>query len=40
MVIQAKTCSRCIVEKDITGFHKRAKSKDGYATACKQCIKS
>jgi hypothetical protein len=39
MVIQVKTCSRCIVEKDITGFHKRAKSKDGYATACKQCIK-
>lgn len=35
-----KTCSKCGIEKDISDFHKRTKSKDGHNHWCKDCNKN
>lgn len=32
-----KTCCRCDIIKDVGGFSKSKRSKDGYASLCKQC---
>lgn len=34
-----KTCSRCKEDKPISEFTKRRASKDGYTSACTQCLK-
>lgn len=36
-MIQKKVCSKCGVEKEISEFQKRKKSKDGYDAQCKSC---
>lgn len=35
-----KKCSKCGIKKNYSEFHKSAKSKDGFITRCKACIKS
>lgn len=37
LVITGKTCSSCLIEKDITFFHKQIGAKDGYRSMCKEC---
>lgn len=32
-----KTCTKCNKEKTINEFHKKAKSKDGYRSNCREC---
>jgi hypothetical protein len=34
--MERKTCNKCLIEKDISNFHK-GKTKDGYQYICKQC---
>ena len=34
-----KTCSRCNVDKELSDFYKRKKSRDGYRGTCKECDK-
>ena len=34
-----KTCSRCKLEKELSEFSKRKRSKDGYQYECKSCAK-
>ncbi len=36
---QTKTCTKCHIEKSISEFSKQLKSKDGYRSHCKTCIK-
>lgn len=35
-----KTCTRCKTAKPLSDFTKRALSKDGYTTACTECLKA
>lgn len=35
-----KACTKCGVEKELSGFHKHATTKDGLSGQCKECIKS
>ena len=35
--MKEKKCSKCKIVKPITEFHKNARSKDGYKSACKKC---
>mgnify|MGYP000981237770 CR=1 FL=1 len=37
IVITGKTCSSCLIEKDINLFHKQIGTKDGYRSMCKEC---
>jgi len=37
MGVQEKTCRRCGQTKPISGFHRRAGTRDGLNAACKQC---
>jgi len=32
-----KTCTGCLAEKPIEMFYRKARSRDGYATRCKEC---
>lgn len=34
-----KICSKCKVSKSISEFNKRKRSKDGYHTRCRKCVK-
>ena len=34
-----KICRRCLVEKELSEFHKDLKNKDGYKFTCKECCK-
>ena len=34
--MERKTCNKCLIEKDISNFHK-GKTKDGYQYTCNQC---
>ncbi len=34
-----KKCSKCLVEKEVSCFHKSKNSKDGYVSHCKNCRK-
>ena len=34
-----KICSKCKVSKSISEFNKRKRSKDGYHTRCRECVK-
>lgn len=36
--MKTKTCSKCKIEKNITGFPKRKTSKDGMDSWCKKCM--
>jgi hypothetical protein len=38
--MKTKKCSKCGEVKPVSEFHKRAASKDGYATRCKVCKKA
>lgn len=35
---QAKTCTRCRTNKNLSDFHKKAKSPDGHQPYCKTCL--
>ena len=35
-----KTCSRCTESKSVDQFHADKRRKDGYRSACKQCMKA
>ena len=37
LIITGKTCSSCLIEKEINQFHKQIGSRDGYRSACKEC---
>lgn len=34
-----KICKMCLIEKDVSNFHKSRKDKDGYFNQCKECRK-
>ena len=36
----AKTCTKCLEEKQLIFFHKDKGSKDGYSYHCKECVKT
>lgn len=40
IIITGKTCSSCLIDKDINLFHKQIGSKDGYRFICKECRSS
>lgn len=35
-----KICNKCEVEKELSEFHKRKKSRDGFSHTCKECVNS
>lgn len=35
-----KKCTNCLMEKDLSNFHKRTKSKDGLSSICRECRKT
>lgn len=35
--MKTKICTKCKIEKPLSDFHKRSKSKDGHAYRCKTC---
>lgn len=37
--METKKCTKCGEEKPIAEFHKKTKSKDGYYSQCKLCVK-
>ena len=39
VVVRAKTCTKCGVEKPLTEFGKHRLSKDGHAYRCKECAR-
>lgn len=38
--IKEKKCSKCEQVKPVDGFYKDSSKKDGYSSACKECIKA
>lgn len=36
--MNCKKCTRCGVEKDVSGFQKRSASKDGLTASCRECL--
>ena len=39
VIAMTKTCTKCKLSKQLSDFSKRAASKDGYRTICKECSK-
>ena len=39
LAIDMKTCSKCKVEKPLSGFNKHSSNKDGHQYQCKECRK-
>lgn len=37
IIVTGKTCSSCLIEKNINSFHKQIGTKDGYRSMCKEC---
>ena len=37
--IKTKVCSKCLLDKPVTEFHKRLDGNIGYKSSCKECIK-
>jgi hypothetical protein len=37
IVITGKTCSVCLIEKDVNEFHRQIGTKDGFRSICKEC---
>lgn len=35
-----KTCTKCFLEKPLTEFYKRSRSKDGHAARCVECVRA
>lgn len=35
--VDLKVCTKCLIEKPATEFHKHSRSKDGYRSMCKEC---